>query len=83
MKNNNDSFFADPIDPRIEARELTKEVLCRLLLWMTTSFSISPMLRSRLGDTLTARLTRQVWLMQWFSHSDQESHFVAAKVAPS
>jgi len=34
MKNNNDSFFADPIDPRLEARELAKEVLCRLLLWM-------------------------------------------------
>ena len=40
MKNNNDSFFSDPVDPRIEARELTKEVLCRLLLWMADAPTI-------------------------------------------
>jgi hypothetical protein len=34
MKNNDDSFFADPIDPRVEARALALEVVCRLLLWM-------------------------------------------------
>ena len=34
MKNKNDTFFADPIDPRTEARELAKEVLCRLFIWI-------------------------------------------------
>ena len=34
MKNIQDSFFAEPIDPRKEARELALEVICRLLLWM-------------------------------------------------
>lgn len=34
MKTNDDSFFADPVDPRVEARALALEVVCRLLLWM-------------------------------------------------
>ena len=34
MTNNNDSFFAEPINPRLEARALALEVICRLLLWM-------------------------------------------------
>jgi len=34
MPNNNDSFFAEPINPRLEARALALEVICRLLLWM-------------------------------------------------
>lgn len=29
-----DTFFADPVDPRVEARELSLEVVRRLLLWM-------------------------------------------------
>lgn len=29
-----DAFFADPINPRVEARELALEVVRRLLLWM-------------------------------------------------
>lgn len=32
--NNDDSFFAEPIDPRHEARALALEVVCRLLIWM-------------------------------------------------
>jgi len=34
MKNNDASFFVEPLDPRREARELALEVICRLLLWM-------------------------------------------------
>ncbi len=34
MKTNSDSFFAEPVDPRVEARALALEVICRLLLWM-------------------------------------------------
>jgi hypothetical protein len=34
MINNDDSFFAEPINPRLEARALALEVICRLLLWM-------------------------------------------------
>jgi len=34
MKTNNNSFFAEPLDPRQEARALALEVICRLLLWM-------------------------------------------------
>jgi hypothetical protein len=34
MINNSDSFFAEPINPRLEARALALEVICRLLLWM-------------------------------------------------
>jgi hypothetical protein len=29
-----DSFFAEPVDPRQEARTLASEVICRLLIWM-------------------------------------------------
>ena len=34
MKNNDDSFFVEPVDPRMEARALALEVICRLMLWM-------------------------------------------------
>jgi len=34
MINNSDSFFAEAINPRLEARALALEVICRLLLWM-------------------------------------------------
>jgi hypothetical protein len=34
MKNNNDSFFAEALDCRQEARALTLEAICRLLIWM-------------------------------------------------
>lgn len=34
MNSNHDSFFAEPVDPRVEARALALEVICRLLLWM-------------------------------------------------
>lgn len=36
MKNSNetDSFFADPVDPRREARLLASEAMCHLLIWM-------------------------------------------------
>lgn len=34
MKTNPDSFFTEPFDPRLEARALALEVVCRLLLWM-------------------------------------------------
>ena len=34
MKTNSDSFFAEPVDPRVEARALALEVICRLFLWM-------------------------------------------------
>jgi len=34
MKKLPDSFFAEPIDPRVEARALTLEAVCRLLIWM-------------------------------------------------
>jgi hypothetical protein len=34
MKKHENDFFAEPIDPRIEARALTEEAMCRLLLWM-------------------------------------------------
>jgi hypothetical protein len=34
MKNNDDSFFVEPVSPRAEARALALEVICRLLLWM-------------------------------------------------
>ncbi len=33
IKNQNDSFFAEQFDPRLEARALTLEAMCRLLLW--------------------------------------------------
>lgn len=34
MKLIQDSFFTEEIDPRVEARALALEVICRLLLWM-------------------------------------------------
>ena len=34
MKNNPDSFFEEPLVPKVEARELALEVICRLLLWL-------------------------------------------------
>lgn len=34
MNESSDPFFAEPIDPRAEARALTLEVTCRLLIWM-------------------------------------------------
>ncbi|MEO6995847.1 MAG: hypothetical protein ABI273_19745 [Lacunisphaera sp.] len=34
MKTKPDSFFIEPLDPRVEARELALEAVCRLLLWM-------------------------------------------------
>jgi hypothetical protein len=40
MKNNNDSFFVETLDPRLEARALTLEVVCRLLLWMADATTI-------------------------------------------
>lgn len=33
MKTNPDSFFAEPIDARREARHLSLETICRFLLW--------------------------------------------------
>ena len=40
MKNNNDSFFAEPVDPKQEARFLASEVVCRLLIWMAEGSSL-------------------------------------------
>ena len=40
MKNNNDSFFSEPVDVRQEARSLTLEVICRLLIWMSEGASL-------------------------------------------
>ncbi|HTB79559.1 MAG TPA: hypothetical protein VK717_01600 [Opitutaceae bacterium] len=40
MKNNNDTFFVEALDPRHEARALTLEVVCRLLLWMADAPTI-------------------------------------------
>jgi len=34
MKTNDDSFFVEALDPRLEARELALEVLRRVLIWM-------------------------------------------------
>ena len=34
MKNKSESFFVEPLDPRVEARALALEVVCRLLIWM-------------------------------------------------
>lgn len=34
MKNQPDSFFIEPTDPRTEARAQALEVVCRLLIWM-------------------------------------------------
>ena len=40
MKNDHQSFFAEPIDPRREARALALEVICRLLIWIADASSI-------------------------------------------
>jgi hypothetical protein len=40
MKTNDDLFFADSTDPRVEARALALEVICRLLLWMADAPTI-------------------------------------------
>jgi len=41
MKNNTDqSFFAEPVDPRIEARALALEVICRLLIWISDASTV-------------------------------------------
>jgi len=41
MKNqNHDSFFAEPLDPRKEARALALEVVCRLFIWMAEAPSL-------------------------------------------
>ena len=40
MKNNHDSFFAEPVDPQAEARFLALEVVCRLLIWMAEGDSL-------------------------------------------
>ena len=71
MKNNNDSFFAEPVDPKHEARFLALEVICRLFIWSATSNSITifcaeiargladftfmPTLGSRLQDAASTR----------------------------
>lgn len=34
MKTNDDLFFALPVDPRLEAREMILEAFGRLLIWM-------------------------------------------------
>jgi hypothetical protein len=40
MKNNNDSFFTEPTDPKQEARFLALEVISRLLIWMAEGDSL-------------------------------------------
>jgi hypothetical protein len=40
MKNNNDSFFTEPTDPKQEARFLALEVISRLLIWMAEADSL-------------------------------------------
>lgn len=40
MKTNDDSFFAEPVDPKQEARFLASEVVCRLLVWMAEGASL-------------------------------------------
>ena len=40
MKTNNDSFFAEPVDPKQEARFLALEVVCRLFIWMAEGESL-------------------------------------------
>ena len=37
MKTNEDSFFAQPLDPHKEGRALTLEVICRVLIWIAES----------------------------------------------
>jgi len=40
MKTNNNSFFAEPIDSKQEARALALEVVSRLLIWMAEGPSL-------------------------------------------
>ena len=41
MKNpNQDSFFDEPVDPRVEARALALEVICRLLIWVADAATV-------------------------------------------
>ncbi|RRJ96386.1 hypothetical protein Ga0100231_021130 [Opitutaceae bacterium TAV4] len=40
MKNNDDSFFEEPADPKQEARFLALEVISRLLIWMAEADSL-------------------------------------------
>ena len=40
MKNNTDSFFVEALDSRQEARALTLEAICRMLIWMADEPSI-------------------------------------------
>lgn len=40
MKTQRDSFFAEPVDPKQEARFLALEVICRLLVWMAETASL-------------------------------------------
>lgn len=41
MKNNTDqSFFSEPVDPRVEARALALEVICRLLIWIADAATV-------------------------------------------
>ena len=40
MKSNNDSFFAEPVEAKREARFLTLEVISRLLIWMSEGASL-------------------------------------------
>ena len=35
MKNHNDSFFVEPVDPQDEARAIALEAVCRLFIWMS------------------------------------------------
>jgi hypothetical protein len=40
MKTNEDSFFAEPVDPKQEARFFTLEVIARLFIWMSEGASL-------------------------------------------
>jgi len=40
MKTNEDLFFAEPVDPKHEARALTIEVIARLFIWMSEGMSL-------------------------------------------
>lgn len=41
MKTTSDqSFFEDPVDPRVEARALALEVICRLLIWIADAKTV-------------------------------------------
>lgn len=40
MQKSKSDFFSEPVDPRVEARELALEIVCRLLLWMADAPTI-------------------------------------------